>query len=102
MKKILGLVVLVGMCASIIGCSDDDKTTCKEAIDNMYDEDCVITQGGDPVTESEAREGCEDTLEDAKDEGCKREYYDLLDCIADLNDCDDCDDEFDDFNECMF
>ncbi len=108
MKKCFAICMLAGVMVLAIslfsGCDDDEShPSCDEAMDNIYDEGCVITSNGYQVSESDAVEGCEDWQEDADDEGCTGDFNNLLDCLGSdkYNDCDDCGDEWDDFYDCM-
>ena len=107
---VLAFISVVAMFGTAGGCDDSggSSVSCESALDNFYDADCTLIMvyydGYEFVSESEAVEGCEDTKEDAKEEGCTKEFNEALRCMnnaEDEDDCDDCDNELEDMYTCI-
>ncbi|MCU0665070.1 MAG: hypothetical protein MUC50_22445 [Myxococcota bacterium] len=103
MTQRIAWMTLAALALGFVGCGDDSPPSCEKAFDHFYDAQCALTVGDYLIDEQDAVEGCEDTKESAKQEGCTKEFNAALECIADVEegDCGDCDDDLSDMNECI-
>jgi hypothetical protein len=106
MKKLIvvGSVFLLSLALfSLSACSDDDKTSCSDAVGHFYDQGCVLIINGDTVSRNDAIQGCNEEASYAAQCGCGGIYNNLKECFASIpqEGCNNCDSELQSYEDCV-
>jgi len=102
LRKMLGLVAILGISSILVGCGADCQSTCE---DGQEDGDCFDQLDGDKIDCESYCEAVEDVAaEDNAD--CEDKLDEYIDCLNDSDHIcdaatDECDDEGDDLTQCI-
>jgi len=82
-----------------LGCTGN--ATCKDAFTHLYGNKCTLTVNGSAVTLTDAINGCETALAQAKTKNCEGTYHTALNCMNASTSCTECNSQLTAYSTCM-